>query len=1235
MDSGWPDCPPVFPWHAGTAWALFDPGFYAAANPAAHSLTDAAELLAHYLAQGAAAGFSPNRWFDEAFYRQTNDDVAELIRLGHLASGFEHYCQTGFATRAPHWLFDPAFYHAQNPSLTEDVLLAAGFANAYDHFLKHGAAEQRPCHPFLDPVAYMDALDPPARPACAALGAFRHFLTQSWRNEAPGLVEPRVSARFDPHWYRAAYPEVAEAIRAGHWHSALHHYLVHRTTGAFQPLPPGSDPAPPRIKLHIDLPRHHDGEALDPIEGPLDIVGWAAATHPVSAVDIYIDGEYAGRARHGRHSEGVAAAFPELTHSRFAGFRFIAPSPPNPGRHRLRIVARGEGGLETAEEFAAVFTAGMAPDGPWSLRRRMPGGEAAFKTRLLAEAGLETEFVILLPEAPASQAARQHTLASLHRQIYRHWRLHDIASPVPAWGWLVPLTPGDELGVDALLELALARRTAPGADFLYTDERRIDPNTGTIEPFFKPNWSPELLLATDYIGRLWAASAELAARAGFTAESLARAANYDAVLRLTEHATAIVHVPIICSESAPRAGPHDEGADDQGQLQQALHRRALDGTVTPGLVPRSWRIRTGSPAPLVSIIIPTAFRRGLIETTLHLLHAHTAYPRIEIILIDTAEAIPPEAKAAARAAADLVIEAFEPCNGSRLNNQAAARATGELLLFLGDDIAAADPLDPSWLRTMVEQVLRPDVGVVGPRLLSPGGMVQHAGIFVTPTGGRAAFAGLATTAPGPFGLALTQRNVAAVSSACLLVRRDLFDELGGFDESSDAPGHAVEFCARCRKAGRRIVYTPFAALTRQTDSTDEALSGPIHHQADATDPFFHPRLSARHADYRPDPEFPDIIYPSRPLAAPEAIRRILVIKLDHIGDFLLSLPAIRRLKAGFPASRVTLLAASNVCELAALEPAIADMIPFEFFHRRSGQGLRDIDADELAALTTRLHAESFDLAVDLRCHHQTRHLLQSSGATWLAGFDAAFEFPWLDIVGIMEPDQDRSAKRTHASSTLLDFAEKIAASFQEQPVTRVLPAGWAIPQDGTLPGGGPQDGRLRIAIHPGAGNTNKQWPAAHFGTLIDLLAQARDCRIVLVGGEDEADIAAAILTEKRRTRCVGSAVGQTDMAQLAALIASCDLFIGNDSGPHHLAACLGIPTIGIHSGVVDAREWSPLGPSAIAVRRRTVCAPCYIASAAECPRDQACLDDLSPTAVFQLAQRYLVNPGSSLQGNHG
>jgi hypothetical protein len=217
--------------HGTAAWAVFDAAFYEACNPAAPTLADAERLLAHYLAEGAAAGFSPNRWFDEAFYRRCNPDVATLIQRGSLASGFAHYCKVGSSTHAPHWLFDPAYYAEQNPALTEPVLKAAGFVNGYDHYLKHGAAEQRLCHRYFDPAAYAAALDPKAAADCAGIGAFQHFLTHAWTGESPGQSEPQVSAHFDPAWYKAAYPDAAEAIRAGLWHSALHHYLANRADG--------------------------------------------------------------------------------------------------------------------------------------------------------------------------------------------------------------------------------------------------------------------------------------------------------------------------------------------------------------------------------------------------------------------------------------------------------------------------------------------------------------------------------------------------------------------------------------------------------------------------------------------------------------------------------------------------------------------------------------------------------------------------------------------------------------------------------------------------------------------------------------------------------------------------------------------------------------------------------------------------------------------------------------------
>jgi ADP-heptose:LPS heptosyltransferase len=151
----------------------------------------------------------------------------------------------------------------------------------------------------------------------------------------------------------------------------------------------------------------------------------------------------------------------------------------------------------------------------------------------------------------------------------------------------------------------------------------------------------------------------------------------------------------------------------------------------------------------------------------------------------------------------------------------------------------------------------------------------------------------------------------------------------------------------------------------------------------------------------------------------------------------------------------------------------------------------------------------------------------------------------------------------------------------------------------------------------------RQWPPDHFATLIDWLTGTRDCQVVLVGSEEESDLAAQILAMIGNAKKVVSVVGLTTVKDMAGLIAGCDLFIGNNSGPHHLAASMNVPTIGIHSGVVDSREWGPNGPSAVAVSRRMVCSPCYIAKPEDCPRALACLTELSPDSVIALAQTML------------
>jgi ADP-heptose:LPS heptosyltransferase len=128
---------------------------------------------------------------------------------------------------------------------------------------------------------------------------------------------------------------------------------------------------------------------------------------------------------------------------------------------------------------------------------------------------------------------------------------------------------------------------------------------------------------------------------------------------------------------------------------------------------------------------------------------------------------------------------------------------------------------------------------------------------------------------------------------------------------------------------------------------------------------------------------------------------------------------------------------------------------------------------------------------------------------------------------------------------------------------------------------------------------------------------------VLIGGAEEAELADVVMGRVRNSSRVVSLVGKTSLQQLPALLQACALYVGNNSGPKHIAAALGVPTIGIHSGVVDAIEWGPIGRRAVAVRRNMSCSPCYLARLEDCPRGFACMNGLEPMAVQGVVEQLL------------
>jgi ADP-heptose:LPS heptosyltransferase len=276
-------------------------------------------------------------------------------------------------------------------------------------------------------------------------------------------------------------------------------------------------------------------------------------------------------------------------------------------------------------------------------------------------------------------------------------------------------------------------------------------------------------------------------------------------------------------------------------------------------------------------------------------------------------------------------------------------------------------------------------------------------------------------------------------------------------------------------------------------------------------------------------------------------------------------------------------------------------------------------------LTARLAPYRFDIAADLRKHLSTRHLLLCSGARILAGYDSLDNFPWLDVVLEWDGDKALQRKRSHIVDDLVNLVAAIEGACE--PDRRLFdPRPVAMPMEELPDHIRALFARPVVAIHPGSGNVMRQWPEKHIPPLIDLLTERNDVSVILVGGRDDEAKAASIMAQVARSDRVASAAGLIPLRDLPRLLAACALFIGGNSGPKHIAAASGVPTIGIHSGVVDPGEWGPIGERAVALYRDMSCAPCFLAKPEHCPRGLACVEMLDPPLVHKMAQMFLAQP---------
>lgn len=435
-------------------------------------------------------------------------------------------------------------------------------------------------------------------------------------------------------------------------------------------------------------------------------------------------------------------------------------------------------------------------------------------------------------------AAKDNRIKLIFRQINGHISACSNSALTLATGEFIALLDHDDvLTPDALYQVAVLLNQHPEADMIYSDEDKLNERGYLLNPYFKPDWCPDSFLSRMYTCHLGVYRHSLIKQINGFRVGYEGSQDYDLVLRLTEHTNKVFHIPKIlyhwrihaastASGSAAKPYAYEAGAR---AIVDALQRRGQVGRVVsneqfPGVYTVRYQI---ADPKLVSIIIPTRNLSSTLNRCLESIFAKTAYPNFEVIVIDNGSDEPELKTLLARWQRDEPVRfrSFEldiPFNYSKLNNSAVKVANGDYLLFLNND---TEVISSDWIVAMVEQVQREEIGAVGGLLLYPNNSIQHAGVVLGICGvanhGHRHFA---DHVPGYFSQLITVNNYSSVTGACLMCKRNVFEQVGGFDEQLAVAFNDIDLCLKMVEQGYRNVYLPHVKLYHH-ESKSRGLDG--------------------------------------------------------------------------------------------------------------------------------------------------------------------------------------------------------------------------------------------------------------------------------------------------------------------------------------------------------------------------------------------------------------------------
>lgn len=388
----------------------------------------------------------------------------------------------------------------------------------------------------------------------------------------------------------------------------------------------------------------------------------------------------------------------------------------------------------------------------------------------------------------------------------------------------------DLLAPNALYEIVKILQDHPQADALYTDEDKVTTELDEhFQPHLKPDFNLDLLRSNNYICHFFVVRKSIVEKAGGFRKEFDGAQDYDFIFRCTENAGEVLHVPeILYHWRTHKASTADNPASkmyafEAGKraIEAHLERTGTKGEVSHTQDLGFYRVKYPMQGkPLVSVIIPNKDEKETLQTCLEMLEKNTGYQNFEIIIVEN------------NSTTDEIFRYYKELSGNRkihllrwgkefnysaINNFAVAHAKGEYLLFLNNDVKS---INPDWLEEMLGVCQRPEVGGVGAKLIYPDNTIQHAGCVIG-MGGIAGhmFVDMPADRTGYLHKASLLQDMSAVTAACLLMKKEVFEQAGGFTEELAVAFNDVDLCLKVRKNGYLIVYDPYAKLYHMESKT--------------------------------------------------------------------------------------------------------------------------------------------------------------------------------------------------------------------------------------------------------------------------------------------------------------------------------------------------------------------------------------------------------------------------------